>query len=84
MNDLLLEAPESPTVVDCDLSAIDKPFLEGSIAFLNWAISKRKFEASPDNPYEDKNALYYDCPSYECECWNVGFEDAQRMWESWQ
>lgn len=88
MNDLIsdqddqdyeaLEPLEVPTTSDCDVTAIDGPFLEGAIAFLTWVHSRRQCLPAPENPYNE------DLLPFEHQCWFVGWDDGEKLWESWQ
>lgn len=75
MNDLSFT---ETTISDCDVTAIDKPFIQGAIAFLSWNLDIRKCLEAPENPYDE------DKLTFEHGCWHLGWEDAYKMWSSWQ
>jgi hypothetical protein len=61
---------------DCDVTAIDKPFLQGMLAFTKWILDKRKALAEPVNPYP--------AHGFEYSAWETGFGDGLVIWLSWQ
>lgn len=65
------------TTIDCNVREIDLPFLKGAEAFFAWMISVRNFLEEPACPYSDEK-------SYEQDAWYVGYEDARKLWLSWQ